>query len=362
MVARENRNESPGAGWAEPGTPTATPPRFSPMTAHDVLRVLDTLHLAGVHPIAAGGWGVDALVGRQTRAHGNLDLIVFDSERVDALEALDALGYSLLRPDGPSRLVVSTHDGRHVAMTTIDATRQRADVNGTYRYPQPAVDGRGFIVGRPVRCLGALAQFLAHSTPQPSDRDRHDLSAIASRHRFTLPAPHGTGPAIAYHEAREEDVPAMAIVRSTASSMQGLPVSSATALDRAVTYWHDRRRIPGAWVGVITVGGAIGGTIGIAPTPPSATAIEGSATIFALHLSPALDDQHLLDPLLQRAIHHAARLGIADVRLWIPETATTDRRFFEQRGWRPDGTTHESARQSSSGGITVPKLLRYAGR
>ena len=44
------------------------------MEAIEVLRVLDALEVAGVRASLTGGWGIDALLGRQTRAHGDARL------------------------------------------------------------------------------------------------------------------------------------------------------------------------------------------------------------------------------------------------------------------------------------------------
>jgi hypothetical protein len=47
----------------------------SSMSAADVGTVLGIAHAAGFDRVwIAGGWGVDALVGRQTRIHSDLDL------------------------------------------------------------------------------------------------------------------------------------------------------------------------------------------------------------------------------------------------------------------------------------------------
>ena len=44
------------------------------MTADDVLSVLAGLAEAGVDVVVDGGWGVDALLGEETRPHSDLDL------------------------------------------------------------------------------------------------------------------------------------------------------------------------------------------------------------------------------------------------------------------------------------------------
>ena len=63
------------------------------MLRDDVFDVLDALDAAGVRHWVAGGWGVDALVGFQTRAHRDLDLTV-DADHYDrCLASLADLGY-----------------------------------------------------------------------------------------------------------------------------------------------------------------------------------------------------------------------------------------------------------------------------
>jgi lincosamide nucleotidyltransferase A/C/D/E len=49
------------------------------MTAADVVEILGWLRAASADVWLDGGWGVDALVGEQTREHKDLDLIVRDS-------------------------------------------------------------------------------------------------------------------------------------------------------------------------------------------------------------------------------------------------------------------------------------------
>jgi len=46
------------------------------MTAERVLELLAVLRSAGIRAILDGGWGVDALLGSETRPHEDLDLVV----------------------------------------------------------------------------------------------------------------------------------------------------------------------------------------------------------------------------------------------------------------------------------------------
>jgi len=59
------------------------------MDLGEVLAVLAYLIEAGCSVWVAGGWGVDALVGRQTRLHRDLDLALDAHNQTVALHTLE---------------------------------------------------------------------------------------------------------------------------------------------------------------------------------------------------------------------------------------------------------------------------------
>ena len=65
------------------------------MEAGELVRLVGLFEVEGLRVWLDGGWGVDALLERQTREHDDLDLVseLADSERVIAL--LEAAGYEL---------------------------------------------------------------------------------------------------------------------------------------------------------------------------------------------------------------------------------------------------------------------------
>src|SRR5581483_5148838 len=106
------------------------------MELADVVRVLDRLAAAGVQWRVDGGWGIDALVGRQTRVHRDLDLAVRPLDVPRAEAAL--IEYRRADTDEwPRFLVLEDADGRRV-----DLDLRRAD--------ETSAPGR--IGGRAVRC------------------------------------------------------------------------------------------------------------------------------------------------------------------------------------------------------------------
>ena len=66
--------------------------RRAPMTETDVAALLDGLAISSEMWVA-GGWGVDALLGRQSREHRDLDLIVSSTQSALVRELLGRLGY-----------------------------------------------------------------------------------------------------------------------------------------------------------------------------------------------------------------------------------------------------------------------------
>ena len=159
------------------------------MRADDVLRVLSALEAQGVPFAVAGGWGVDALLERQTRAHDDLDIVIDDYEQEveRAIEVLEALGFHLVatheRRAWMPKLSILHHDAGHrVSLVSLNwkilardlGHRVRTKVRG--RCSRPAVR-QGSIGGRHVRCLRDV-QFLYHFGIRFGPTLEHDVALL----------------------------------------------------------------------------------------------------------------------------------------------------------------------------------------
>jgi lincosamide nucleotidyltransferase A/C/D/E len=82
------------------------------MMAHAaVAAALDCLENHAITVWLDGGWGIDALVGEQTRKHDDLDLVVAEGALAAAQTALLVLGYRhdpTVEPGLPARMVCAT--------------------------------------------------------------------------------------------------------------------------------------------------------------------------------------------------------------------------------------------------------------
>jgi lincosamide nucleotidyltransferase A/C/D/E len=152
------------------------------MTADEVHRVLAALAAAGCSVWIAGGWGVDALIGRQTRAHRDLDLALAADGEAAALAALGALGYAIVTDWRPVRVEVGAAGQRWVDLHPVvfdeAGDGHQAGLDGSsFSYPRGCFVA-GSIDGEPVSCLSVAQQLAFHSGYELRDVDLGDIELL----------------------------------------------------------------------------------------------------------------------------------------------------------------------------------------
>ena len=152
------------------------------MTLDEVLRVLDALDGAQVCWWVLGGWGVDALVGEQTREHRDLDLAVDLDQWDTALQTCTGLAYAVETDWWPVRVEVASPEGwidLHPVRFDEAGDGVQAGLDGeTYDYPRRHLT-TGTLGGREVRCVSAEWQVRVHHGYDPRPQDLHDLEVLA---------------------------------------------------------------------------------------------------------------------------------------------------------------------------------------
>jgi lincosamide nucleotidyltransferase A/C/D/E len=153
-----------------------------------VVAVVGRLEAVGIPVWLSGGWGVDALVGHQTRRHGDLDLLLDCVHEQRAVAELAALGYHTLTsepgpgPLVPRRVVVYDAMGRSVDLHPVDLGHWLATAIAERLPdaddPETAAFAEGHIGERRVQCLSAALQIAAHEGYPGRDVDRHDLDVL----------------------------------------------------------------------------------------------------------------------------------------------------------------------------------------
>ncbi len=168
--------------------------RRRPLTGADAIEIVDTLVHGGVAVWVDGGWGVDALLGEQTRPHADLDLALPSREWERAHDVLRPQGFDRVRDDGPHNTVLLDAWGRLVDLHGFDDTSTVIGDDGVERhgpdglaYEVGGFDGVGTIAGREVRCMTAAFQMGSHTGYAVDDDDWHDVRRL--HERFGLPIP-----------------------------------------------------------------------------------------------------------------------------------------------------------------------------
>ncbi len=142
-----------------------------------------------------GGWGVDALLGKETRAHNDLDLVIARDTAEPACEALARDGFRVLRdaePGLPARLVLADDGDRRIDLHLVvfDAAGngwQQLSGDAWGLYPKAGLEATGTVGGRVVPCISAELQLRHHLGYEWGADDRRDMERLAERYGLPLP-------------------------------------------------------------------------------------------------------------------------------------------------------------------------------
>jgi lincosamide nucleotidyltransferase A/C/D/E len=170
-------------------------------TADDVIEVVSVLAAAGARFWLDGGWGIDALLGRQTRMHDDLDMAVAAEDIATAVAALGRLGFGVEEDARPVRLVLVDGRERQVDLHPLEfdvlgnGVQRGAGPNGVGDALYPAKDLQtGSIAERPVPCLSATLQLAHHTGYVPRTKEREDVAALCADFGLEPPSAYSTSP------------------------------------------------------------------------------------------------------------------------------------------------------------------------
>jgi lincosamide nucleotidyltransferase A/C/D/E len=164
-----------------------------PETARALVAALDA---RAVDVRIGGGWAVDALVGRQTRDHSDLDVWVEAKHAEGLLAVLTEAGIDRIHPwpgGRPWNFVL--HDGLtrrvdlHFYESVGSGLLQYGSVLAPFTFSGEDLAGRGEIAGTPVRCERPEFALRNRTGYEPRDSDRHDVAMLCEH--FGLRPPDG---------------------------------------------------------------------------------------------------------------------------------------------------------------------------
>ena len=163
------------------------------MDSWHALAVLRRLRSRGISSWVHGGWGIDALLSKQTREHDDLDLVVQVADCPKIVAALARVGYRVAHGAAPTNVVLLDSMGRQVDLHPV---RFAPNGDGIYRmetgedwpFLADGFAGHGRIGVRQVRCLTPEVEVLTHADYDLDAEDWHDLEALHDRFGVVIPA------------------------------------------------------------------------------------------------------------------------------------------------------------------------------
>jgi lincosamide nucleotidyltransferase A/C/D/E len=189
------------------------------VSAQDAVRIIERLSSAGFGVWVCGGWGIDALLGRETRPHKDLDILVQLDDIVRTRALLEGDGYKLkelwsenLRTtdsrgvETDTGFVLEDKAGRQIDLHAIslhadgsatpayDGGRSLGErlgrmpgvlafswLRGGSSFSADDLSGEGTMAGISVRCLSVEMQFRGHTGYELPEQQVRDLELLRER-------------------------------------------------------------------------------------------------------------------------------------------------------------------------------------
>jgi lincosamide nucleotidyltransferase A/C/D/E len=165
-------------------------------TIADVHCYLDLFDSLGISVWIDGGWGVDALLGDQTRVHEDLDIVLPETDAAALRAALfESDHVDIPRDDTRAwNFVMGLPGVRQIDFHVVVFDHSGDGIYGPPengdRFPASAFTGVGRIGGRPVQCMSAEYQVTSHTGYPLSLTDLADVVALRDRFGVALDPVH----------------------------------------------------------------------------------------------------------------------------------------------------------------------------
>ena len=177
--------------------------------SEDVISIYALLSSKGIPLWLTGGWGIDALLGEQTRPHHDLDVFIL-LEHVRRLRALLAdQGYSLKQIWEENCWVMDSHDHQIATAFVLwdsqgrefDAHALQLDDQGNgfpawdvpegFFFTRQDLAGEGTIDGFTVQCITPESQIVCHTGYELPEKHLLDMKLLSDKFGLALPEDFG---------------------------------------------------------------------------------------------------------------------------------------------------------------------------
>lgn len=166
------------------------------VSAKDAKDLYRRLSDKGIQIWLTGGWGIDALLGKETRPHKDLDAVLLLDDMVRMNEILSTAGYVLKDLWSENRWTIDSQGNRTATVFVLqdgeghefDAHAISLDNQGNgvpaweeveeFLFTKAGLAGNGMIAGFPVRCITPEMQVYCHIGYELPEKQLRDLELL----------------------------------------------------------------------------------------------------------------------------------------------------------------------------------------
>jgi len=163
------------------------------MEETDVIDLYSELNSLDIKIWIDGGWGVDALLSKQTRFHKDLDIVVQQKDIPAIRRLLEAQGYEETKLDiaRPHNFVLADNCNHEIDIHVIKLNDEGDGIYGPAEnrelYPAASLTGKGKIGNLEVNCISPEYVVKFHRGYDLKEKDYKDVLAVCKKFDLEIP-------------------------------------------------------------------------------------------------------------------------------------------------------------------------------
>jgi lincosamide nucleotidyltransferase A/C/D/E len=158
------------------------------MNAKTVVDLIDFLNANNIDVVVDGGWGVDALLGKQTRPHNDLDIAISHKDVPKLRKLLAEKGFAeIFRDDSRDcNFVLEDNSKNQIDVHSYTFDERGNNIYGIAYLPEH-LTGKGTINNYQVKCIAPVWAVKFHTGYDLDENDYQDVKALCEKFSISLP-------------------------------------------------------------------------------------------------------------------------------------------------------------------------------
>lgn len=160
--------------------------KLTPADKESFLLIIDLLNEMYIQYWVEGGWGIDVLLGEETREHRDIDIDFDSSVEPKLMEKLSELGYRTIIDERPTRVEMYHDQYGYLDLHPFDLSEpgkmKQAIPKGGFFELEADWFSSSLFEGRRIPCVSVEGQRLFHSGYELRTKDQVDLENLNDRY------------------------------------------------------------------------------------------------------------------------------------------------------------------------------------